>query len=252
MTFIAQYDQFRVEPFLEAADILCKLDEPERALKLLDNLPGYYRDFPPDEIKALKLDIQKALLTPHAYASVDHDSEVGRHTELMEGTNRGAWVKQSVEQYNELRRVPHVVDMGPGEYWLPIGLFNRSYRFTYHDIALLQRTGRQARETVPGYVWQPNPKDDQPIIFVAFELIEHLADVQEIALEAARHCGRLPDKVFLSTPLYTYAEQKDWRKCQPHRRTYTPAEFIYAAHSLFQGYKWELQTDALMTLKGER
>lgn len=240
---------FSAQPFIAAAEQLMRADESERALAVLENLPAYYRDHAPSEVLEMRRAIMESLLTPHAYASVDFDSEVGR--DVLEVLLRGRMVKATLDQID---KPVHIVEMGPGEYWLPIGLYNRGYQFTYQDISLLQRTGRQARAIVPG-VWRSNgpPQPEVPRIFVAFELIEHLADPREIAIEAARHCGT-PDYVFLSTPLYTFDTKPDWRKLngQPHLRAYTPREFINTACEIFPGYKWELEADQIMVLKGSR
>lgn len=246
---IGEVKDFDTKPFLEAAEWLCRADEPERALRLLENLPAYYRDHMPNEVSEMRRDILGSLLTPHAYASVDFDSEVGR--DVLDSLLRGRMVKKTLD---EIKGPVHIVEMGPGEYWLPIGLSQRGYEFTYHDISLLQRTGKQAREIVPSVWKNTRPgESDLPKLFVAFEIIEHLADPKEIATEAARHCGT-PDYIFLSTPLYTFDTKTHWRKPngQPHLRAYTPSEFVLTANQIFPGYKWELEADQIMVLKGTR
>ena len=247
---IGEVTGFSTKPFIEAAELLARADEPERALQLLENLPAYYRDNTPPEVLEMRQAIMGSLLTPHAYASVDFDAEVGR--DVMDHLLRGRMVKKLVGELNDAGRNPHIVEMGPGEYWLPIGLHKRGYRFSYFDISLLQRTGKQARE-YGSFNWDAQPFENYAKVFVAFELIEHLADPREIAVECARHCSN-PDYVFLSTPLYTYDTKADWRKLngQPHLRAYTPREFINTACEIFPGYNWELEADQIMVLKGTR
>jgi hypothetical protein len=240
---------FKVQPFLDAAAELMRSDEAERALQLLANLPAYYRDHPPVEAVRMRQDILQSLLTPHAYASIDFDSEVGR--DVLDGLSRGVWVKETL---HALGKPAHLVEMGPGEYWLPLGLWKRGYEFSYKDISLLQRTGGQARELLPRDIFAPIHQIGGPILFVAFEIIEHLADPKEIAIEAARYCVRPPDYVFLSTPLYTFDPKPDWRKLngQPHLRAYTPQEFFNTACEIFPGYNWDLRHDQIMVLRGTK
>jgi hypothetical protein len=249
---------FELRPFLDAAHELMRFDESERALQLLENLPAYYRDNPPPEAVQMRRDILASLITPHAYASIDFDAEVGR--DVMDHLSRGVWIKETFESPDLFRSdggtealVPHVCEMGPGEYWLPLGLKKRGFDFTYHDISLLKRTGDNARALRPDLRFVDTPPEGAKRIFVAFEIIEHLTDPMEIAIEAARHCGE-PEIVFLSTPLYTFAVKDDWRKKngQPHLRAYTPQEFFNTACEIFPGYNWDLRHDQIMVLRGTK
>lgn len=243
---------FEVGPFLECADILMRSDESERALSLLSNLPAHYRDYPPPEVCAMRDKILYSLLTPHSYASVDMDADVGK--DVLDTLQRGVWLKELVHELNEKGVSPHIIDVGPGEYWLPIGLYKRGYSFTYHDVGLLQRTAKVAREMVPASMWQSTPPLGQPSIFVAFEIIEHLSDPLELAIEAMRHNLVAPDYVFLSTPLYTFDTKENWdtRGGQPHRRAYTPREFFTQATAIFPGYNWDIRMDSIQIVKGTR
>jgi hypothetical protein len=94
-----------------------------------------------------------------------------------------------------------------------------------------------------------------PIVFLANAIIEHLADPSEIAVEALRHAGRLPERIHLSTPCYTYDIAHDeWRTKGglPHLRAYTPAEFFLEAQRIFPAYAWELLLEPVMSLRGMR
>jgi len=55
------------KPFMDAANILAASDEPLRAIDLLNNLPGFYRDHIPHEIQELKTKIYQDLATPIFY-----------------------------------------------------------------------------------------------------------------------------------------------------------------------------------------
>jgi hypothetical protein len=255
---IGEIEGFSTKPFLEAAELLARADEPERALAILDNLPAYYRETTPADINQLREQILFSLCTPHVYATVDMDAtiDVENSTAQVKGLFRGAVVKDLVEKLNAEEKTPHVIEMGPGEYWLPIGLERLGYRFTYQDISLLQRTARQAREILPAELFKKDPPEGAPVIFVAYELIEHLPWPRELCVEALRQGGKMPDYVFLSTPMCTFDghKEKDWKRRtgQPHLRAYTPQEFFMQARGIFPGYDWELKADSLMVLKGIR
>lgn len=255
--YAGEVDSFIPEPFLLAAEILMQADEAELALNVLRSVPARYRDAPPKEIGAMREQILASLVTPHAYMSVDLDCSV----ENVKGISqfsvlpRAHKVRALVNEINEKDLVPHIIDMGPGEYWLPIGLQSIGARFTYHDVSMLGRTAQQARGIVAGDFFRERPGEGQPIIFCAFELIEHLPSIQDIAIEALRHGGRMPDYAFLSTPLYTFdGRAKDWRKpCgQPHLRAYTPTEFQAAGLSLFPGYLGEMLVSDIMIWAGRK
>lgn len=257
--FVGMVEGFTLTPFLDAAELLVQADEPERALQLLDNLPAYYRDNPPREVTTLREQILRSLCTPHTYSQVDMDAtiDVRQSVSLLRGLLRGQvfeGVMKALSQTSGELGIPHIVDMGPGEYWLPLGLQTCAYEFTYQDVSLLQRTATQARELLRPEIFRA-PKSEAPYLFVAFELIEHLMNPMELGVEALRHGGRMPDYVFLSTPLYTYdGRKKDWKKRegQPHLRAYTPNEFIQEANRVFPGYRWELKFDQIQVLKGEK
>lgn len=252
---VGSIDQMRFEPFYEAADILMRSDEPERALKVLDCVPALYRDNPPPELKKLREQILFALVTPHAYMSVDMDATVSfEHAEqILESVARGREAKKLVASLNERGIEPHIVEMGPGEYWLPMGLVKEGLKFTYRDISLLQRTGQQARQHLPLEIFRDFPAADQVTIFVGYEIIEHLMDPLELCVESFRHAKKCVEYVLLSTPMYTFdGSMKDWRRREgmAHLRAYTPQEFLVEANRIFKGYNWEICYDQVMVLKG--
>lgn len=216
-----------LKPFLDCANELVRLDEVERALKLLDNLPGYYRDHPPEEVIALRNEITARICTPTTYASMDIDyASYGLDDRRMQETLRGILLVDEVRRLNKCGLRPHVVDLGPGEYWAPVTLRQAKCDFTYDAITLKPQLTKAVVEK------------DQPIVFLALEIIEHLWNEQDIKIEAFK-CGRLPDIIHISTPKYAFdVECADWRvrKELGHLRTYTPAEFQTVLARLFPEY----------------
>ena len=245
------------EPFYDAARILMRSDEPERALKVLDSVPAIYRDHPPKELVLLREQIMFALVTPHAYMSIDMDASVSfeHSAEAVDNLARGREARDLVKKLNEAGQVPHLIESGPGEYWLPMGMMKQGLQFTYKDLSLLQRTGEQARKHLPAEIFRDFPIDSQPVVYVGFEIIEHLFDPIELAIESFRHAKRSVDYVLLSTPMYTFdGSHKDWnrREGMAHLRAYTPHEFLNEANRIFKGYNWEIVMDQVMVAKGTK
>lgn len=250
---VQSFDEDLVAKYVEC---LVEADEVERALLVLDNVPAYYRDNPPLKLQKLRQDIIGGMITAHAYLNSNLDDKVRPETcsQLIQNLLRGILVQREVSRYNKRGLCPHIVDVGPGEYFVPIGLQQAAHNFTYWDIGLDQKTRETAHEIIIAQR-QEKPRPDQPIIFLALEVIEHLSQPRELSVELMRHCGRWPDRIHLSTPYYTYdGGKKDWRKpCGlPHLRAYTPKEFMKAAEDIFPGYNWELFPSQVMSLRGSR
>lgn len=242
----------------ELVNTLVEGDEVERALIVLDNLPAFYRDNPPLKIQKLRQDILSSMVTAHAYLSATMDADVlpERADWELENLLRGKLVRAEVERYIKRGFHPHIVDVGPGEYFVPIGLDRLGYEFTYKALAMDQKAASAARSFTEKHEG-PGPQDKETAqIFLALEVIEHIASPRELAVEALRHCGRWPDRVHLSTPCYTFDGRKDkaWRKLNglPHLRAYTPKEFVREAESIFPGYHWSMYPETIMSLRGQR
>lgn len=237
------------QPWLDVARELLRFDEVERALTILESLPAWHRDHPIPEIERMKLDIKAALITPHAYMTADLDSEV-----TVEGARNNVLYmlrgKILVKEMDHLKgQNPHIVDVGPGEYWVPIGLHALGYQFSYQPVGM----DVSARKKADPHIRHLPTEKAGPTVFVAHEIIEHLPSTQDLTIEALRYCGGWPDYVHLSTPCYTYdVQEKNWNRPNglPHLRAYTPQEFVAEAKKLFPGYNWEWQSDQIQSLRG--
>jgi hypothetical protein len=247
------------DKFLEVVEMLLNADEVERALLLLDNPPGYYRDHPTEKMTTLRAKILSAMITAHAYMSSGLDANVMTMPEhnkfLMNHVLRGRLIKAEVERYNAKSISPTIVDVGPGEYFIPLGLKANALSFRYRDIVMDQNTQKVAYPLLEVERALGQAHAEGPVIFVALEIIEHLADPRELAVEALRHCHGWPDRIHLSTPLYCFdGAKKEWdRPCGlPHLRTYVPRELIREAQRIFPGYEWEFHMGQPMSLRGQR
>jgi len=256
---VGQIPSFDERYFLGCAQILVDADEPERAIHLLTKgLPAYYRDNPTPSIKAYIQYIQMALMTGNAYADCKDDSifcdDTERAKQILNNTLRGQLVVSSIQEYNSYEKTPHIVEMGPGEYWLPIGLKAEGLKFTYQDIAVNEFT-KDKSKSITRSVWNGTA----PLIFCAQEVIEHLTNPHDLAIELMRTTyGQGANEIHISTPLYTYDGSpkpitKLKRNGLPHLRAYTPNEFYSEAIKIFgASYKWELQVSQVMSLVGKK
>lgn len=220
---------FRLDAFLTCINELVRSDEMERALWLCDNLPAYYRDHKPKEVVELKDEILKRLSSPTKAAhdmvhfTMVSENDLGG----ADNTLRSYLIKKEVEIFNKYGQTPHIVDLGPGNYFVPIMLKKAGLKFTYFPVCIALHSMKEAEkhfkdEFVGGIV------EDRPRIFIACEIIEHLWREEEIKTNMLHYCG-WPDIIHISTPKYTYGFLlEDWKSyCQElgHLRAYTPQEF---------------------------
>lgn len=255
--------KFKLGAFIMAAEELLRSDEAERALNLLDNLPGFYRDHPPKEITALKNTILGRICTPSWYANTDN-----RHVPAYQYTmdqrkqfkayTRGTLLYCEVKQFNEQGLVPHITDFGPGDYALPLMLDAFDLKFTYQPIALHLEMLEHVKPVLKERLTTPS-KGSVPMVYVACEIIEHLWNEQDIKTEMISNNGALADVVHVSTPLYTFTRpQLDWTEIGKleHLRTYTPMEFDVLLTKMFPEYNkqyfYEIVQHMRLTFKGSK
>lgn len=247
-----EMENFSAQPFLDCANELVRSDEIERALWLLDNLPAYYRDFPPKEVLDLKREILKRVATPQSYAANIADLLIDPETSNgMADSPRGRMLLEEVNALNLAGQAPHIVDYGPGEYWLPMMLKKEGLEFTYQALYLSENAFRRA---LPYFV-EHFVKGSGPKIFVACEIIEHLWQEQELKTEMLKACG-LADIIHISTPKYTFDGHcpKDWqnyshRETLGHLRAYTPNEFVNKINQMFPEYAWDFTDGRIMHMR---
>lgn len=253
---------FHSKPFIDAANILCAADEPLLALKVLDSVPAFYRDHRPIDIQELRAKIYKHLATPIFYmqekpsprfAESNTVEDVPKlFSEYVTHLLRGQMILADVQRMNTLGQTPNILDLGPGEYWLPIGMKYLGGRFGYRGIGLCDANENASRP----YLTEVPSDFDKADIFVACELIEHLHHEQDIRTEFERYA---PDAriIHISTPLYTYdgrMESLDWeaKGGLGHLRTYSPHEFFRVVQGMFPEFRFSQYQSNIMHLRGER
>lgn len=236
---------------------LCRADEFKMAMDACDMLPGFYRDNVPKEIQELKRDIHANFMTAHDYVINPYDTptlSIERGKQIIDVAERGQVLLKKVKEYNAAGKVPHLVDMGPGDFWMSLGLHAYDCKFTYFGLCVNLEANKLFNQTLPN-VWQDVAKADQPVIFIACEILEHLHFPAEI-LQTYHKYADNADHILLSTPLYTFGTGNDkWReqKWLGHLRTYTPNEFSQWALGTFpRKYQWTFLACPAMVLMGDR
>ena len=254
-----QVDSWDPLKVAQVVQMLVDADEAERAIMVLDNVPAFYRDNQDPMLVDLRRDIVASMVTAHAYMSCDFDSnvELAKAEQIISHTLRGMLIKAEVTKLNKQLKQPHIIDCGPGEYFVPLGLAQHQKVFTYEPIAMDGKAKTAFEALFEGFHVERQWKKTEPTIFCALEIIEHLPSPDDLAIEAMRYTeGRGPDFIHLSTPHYTYdgCPKSPGRNALPHLRAYTPREFLSEANRIFPGYVWQLYTegDVLLSLRGIR
>lgn len=231
---------FRVDVYLDAVEDMIASDEVEKAFAMLDNMPTFYQDFPPERAREIRRSLNRQLFTPVQYIShLGH--EVSEADAIAAWSHRFQALERVMQAFSDLMHTPHIMELAPGSHIVSAGLRAKGFSFTYDQLSLEPSDTR------------PIPEADAPTIFVAFELIEHLADPWEIYRNYLRF-EREADVVMLSTPLYTHSAcSREWRTAAlGHLRTYSPSSLHAVVSAMFEGYTWSVETSDVIVLKGVR
>jgi hypothetical protein len=235
MTHPTGYPQFfSLDNYYTLVKQYVSADEVERALWLLDNPPAYFRDNPPKELLELKERLHRALWTPAQYRGIYEGVSDSSHW-----PHRAEVLCEVFQQWRE--EGWHLMEIAPGSHWLRDGLKKRNFDFTYEYIGLDRSEFCESSEF-------------NAQIFVAFEIIEHLANPWEIYQNYLKF-GKTADTVVISTPLYTYAggmHPDDLNRPMGHLRAYTPRELHKCVSEMFQGYEWTCHLADTITLVGNK
>lgn len=254
-------DFYKPQYQIDLANMLVAADEPMRALRVLsDMMPAYYRDQPPPELIRLMSQIHWRLATPAFYMKniYDMDINVDNAVLFLDTLLRGQMIQKDVKDLNDQGKTPHIIDLGPGEYFLPIGLSKKGYNFTYQDIGLCGVAQERAKPHIEQHFkTNDEPVTDRPVIFVGCEILEHLHHEADIAVDCLRaNGGYTPDIIHISTPYGTYDGREDrinWMRYGDigHLRTYTTDEFGKVVSEMFpRVYDWVVQKSQPMHIRG--
>ncbi len=231
---------FKLQAFLDVANELVRSDEVANALWLLESgIPGFYRDFPPKEITDLKNEIMANIATSSFYATdsgAELQSDPNIH-KIMKHSFRGDMLLKEMKFLNKNGFVPTLADLAPGEYAFVKMLIEEKTQFLYMPIWVNYPSYKHYHKDFESQMGGV-PREDQPKVFFACEILEHLWHPEDLRYEMNRHCG-MADVLFFSTPRHTFDTQcDDWRKkgALGHLRTFTPQEFVLQIQKLFPEY----------------
>lgn len=236
---------FDPDIFCSVVEMLISSDEVERAFLMLRNgAPAYYRDHPTPRMLEIRESLHRQMFTPAQYAGADSDGVSLEPKDLEQYCPPRAQVLISaIRDLNRTGIKPNIMEIGPGTFWLPYSLRYQNLDFTYEYQSL----------TVRDLPFEKPPQDGGVNLFVAFELIEHLTNEDEL-YQAYLKFKKRAKMIFISTPLYTYGGGiANWRdNALGHLRTYTPRELGQVASQLFEGYKWTAYLSDTITLVGDQ
>lgn len=239
---IGKPQHFDVEHYLTSVSMMIDADEVERAFWMLENLPGYYRDYPPERAVKMKERLHRQLFTPVQYKGIYKEVMIDEQHTKEHWPTRAALVEGLVMNLNKVNIVPNIMELAPGSEWLAWGLRHHGMKFTYERLSLDDDSHQFDKALGPTFN-----------IFCAFEIIEHLYNEFEIYQNYLKF-DKKADIVLISTPLYTYAGgMPDWEtRALGHLRTYTPKELEDKAREMFPGYVWLTQSDYVIHVMGKK
>lgn len=248
-----------IPAMLEYVSALVKSDEILLAEKvLISGMPGFFRDNPPKEVLEMRRAVSRHKMTIQDYANDNVDFDLvhkERSKGIVDTVLRGQLLLRDVKELNEKGKTPHLIEIGPGEYWLPIGLSAHGCKFTYQSIGVHDNAYKKAKPLMEEHLKEAIP--GEPIIYAACEIIEHVENETDIA-QGLYKSGFDADIIHMSTPLYTFGFGKnDWAEPHmvakgAHLRTYTPSEFMLIAQRLFPNYNWVYYHNQVMSLRGSK
>jgi len=230
-----------------------KADEVELAIYILNHLPSYYKDNPPVEFVELRRKIFEQVLTTqdYIYESEETPSKPDLYRYYKNPSQfRFTVVSEKVKQLNKDGIVPHITELGAGEFWLAYGMFMDGLAFTYYPICLNKDHFNRAKDLLGDRLVE-EAKDGYEM-YICMETAEHLWNVQEIYHYYARYKINAKYLAF-STPKYTcFGGIPDWElKPIGHIRAWSPLEFHSFLNQYFTGFKWFMHDSSLMVFTGE-
>ena len=245
---------FNIDTYLDAVESMICADEIKFALTMLDNMPGYYRDYIPDRARQIRAKIYEQCMTVQDYindrdesiekSEKDHKCKLKDMWKAPHFTPRGSIIMDIVKKENDKGNCVNIVELGPYNYWLPVGLDSEGCDFIY--------TPMSVNSTIKCPI-ETKTSSDKPIknIFVCFEVIEHLWNEDEI-VHYFYKTQMEPDYVLISTPKYTCGHGLfNWQyRTLGHIRTWTPQELTTYCKKHWPELNWFFYDHAMMVSIG--
>ena len=244
---------FDVDHALEFINQMVSADEVVTALEMLEKFPAYYRDHPTTSMVLTRQNIMSKITTVQDYFKGEwQEIQPERIIAEYEQMPRFHYVEELVKKWNAENRVPYICEFGPGQYWLPIGLKAKGYKFTYRAITITDEHQPEAVNYL-GDTMVSYGEFAQPQIFVCFEVIEHLFNLAEVYNYYCReHLNA--EHVCISTPKYALGGgwKRDHAEMIAHVRTFTPTELMQFCMKYWPFMAWQYIDGAQMVAVGSR
>lgn len=262
---------FDPDHYLDSVEQMIAADEIIFALKMLDNMPGFYRMNPYPRAVQLKKDLYKNILSITSYSEDDYEGYENslRHQSKLnpgydwEKLGLGAMVDipftyprseitiQLIKKLNDEGNVPHIYEMGPSNYYLPYGLKAKGLKFTYRADSINKKAYLDHKERLSD-VWQDHAKENQKQVFVCFETIEHLWNEKDILHQYHKYQADA-DHILISTPCGTLiGGVADYKRDLGHLRTFTPNELLEICRKFWPNYDWSFCLNHMMVFQGSK
>lgn len=238
---------------VRAVEQMIRADELQIALRMCDDIPGWYRDNYPKELADIKRKLYERTYSTTEYGTDDEEAEmtreIGEAQWVSEYCYPRAQVLENIIKGSEA--VPWVFDLGASHGNCPVGLLSRGLLFQYKGIGINWRIIQKVKEWAKN-VWAEKPTVGQPTILFCTEVLEHCQNPQDIVHEAYK-VGVEWDWIVISTPKYTLGGGlEDWNRRLGHVRTWTPSELFEFCNKNWRGYKWEILPEFSMVIVGRR
>ncbi len=249
---------FKLEEHIAAIVGMIRSDELQIALRMCDQIPGWYRDNYPPELNDIKRTLYRQTYDQIEYATDDEEAECTREFGEAQWTNgymhpRAQIITQIVGEMNGAGVVPWIFDLGCSHGNLPLGLMQEKLSFAYRGAGMNLRIQEKVKAWVEHRWWnKPSPLNQATILYCT-EVLEHAFNPHDL-VHSAYKVGVEWDVIILSVPYGTLGGGlPDWdTRRLGHVRTYTVLDFIDFASRSWPGYKWEITKSDSMVLVGRK
>jgi hypothetical protein len=246
---------FSIDNYLDVVEQVICADEIQNAFWMLDHMPGYFRDNPPERALEIKRKLYRQLMTVEDYCGDEHELEdksvedhagypLKDHWNLEHYWPRGHIIVERVKALNEQGCCADIYEFGPANYWVYHSLLGQGLDFKYHCSSI-----GKAKKVEKNDCKLEKTKQ----VFICFEVIEHMWSPDDI-FHYYFKAGLDADIILMSTPKYTLFGGLPGWDSRPlgHIRTYTPNELLNFVTKHCPKYSYKIFDANMMVLEGTK
>ncbi len=248
---------WRLDAHIAAIEQMIRADELQIAIKMLDMVPGWWKDNYPPELEGIKKTLYRQTYDQIEYATDDEEADCPREMGEAQWNSpymypRAEIISQMVKIHNAEDDTPWIFDLGCSHGNLPLGLIKSGHKFHYKGVGMNHRIIQKLKSWVSDN-WREKPHVGEPTILYCTEVLEHCFNPHDI-VHSSYKVGVKWDQILLSVPMYCLGGGlPDWNTRRlGHVRTWTPSEFSEFANKSWPGYSWVLYKSASMVLVGTK